>query len=85
MAQIWTVSTWEVTNYGRFNNQFPSNIIRSIRQFERINKKFVDKKCLICSIKYVYFYIYIWRGGERERERERERICLNSIIPKEKY
>ena len=25
-------------------NQFPPNIIRSIQQFERINKKYVDKK-----------------------------------------
>ena len=56
MAQSWAESTWEITNYGRFINQFPPNIIRSIRQFERINKKkkkYVDKKCLLCSIKYV--------------------------------
>ena len=39
MAQSWAESTWEITNYGRFINQFPLNIIRSIRQFERINKK----------------------------------------------
>ena len=55
-------------------NQFPPNIVRSIRQFERINKKYVDKKFLLCSIKYVsmkkcpqyiYIYIYIYiRGGD---------------------
>ena len=38
--------TWEITNNERFINQIPPNIIRSIRQLERINKKYVDKKCL---------------------------------------
>ena len=58
MAQSWAESTSEITNYGRFINQFPLNIIRSIRQFERINKKYVDKKCLLCSIKYIYTYFW---------------------------
>ena len=53
MAQSWAESTWEISNYGRFINQFSPNIIRSIRQFERINKKYVDKKCLLCLMKYV--------------------------------
>ena len=44
----------EITNYGRFINQFQPNNIKSIRQFERINEKYVDKKCLLCSIKYVF-------------------------------
>ena len=44
---------WEIINYWRLINQFPPNITRSIRQFKRINKKYVDKKCLLCSIKYV--------------------------------
>ena len=63
----WAESTCEITNYGRFFNQFQPNIIRSIWQFERINKKYVDKKCLLYSIKYVlmkkcsqYIYIYIY-------------------------
>ena len=67
MAQSWAESTWEITNYGRFINQFPPIIIRSIQQFERINKKYVDKKCLLCPNKYVsmkkccqYIYIYIY-------------------------
>ena len=64
MVQSWAEYTWEITNYGRFINQFPPNIIRSIRQFKRINKKYVDKKCVLCSIKYVLMkkcsqYIYI--------------------------
>ena len=44
MAQSWAERTWELTNYRRFINQLPSNIIRSIRQFERINKKKKKKK-----------------------------------------
>ena len=65
-AQLWAERTWEITNYGRFINQFLLNIIRSIWQFERINKKYLDKKSLLCSMKYVsmkkcclYIYIYI--------------------------
>ena len=37
-------STWEITDYGSFINQFPPNIIRSTRQFERINKKICWQK-----------------------------------------
>ena len=59
MAQSWTESTWEITNYGRFINQFLSNIIRSIRQFERLKKRYVDKKISIVSNIYIYIYIYI--------------------------
>ena len=47
MAQSWTGSTWEITNYGRFIDQYPRNIIRSIGQFERTKKKYIDKKCLL--------------------------------------
>ena len=39
MTQSWAKSTLEITKYGRFINQFPPNIIKSIRQFERANKK----------------------------------------------
>ena len=39
----WAESTKEITNHGRFINQFPLEIIRSIRQLERSNKKYVDK------------------------------------------
>ena len=47
MAQSWKESTWEITNYGRFINQFPPNMIRLIRQFERINKKICRQKMSI--------------------------------------
>ena len=58
MAQSQEESTWEISNYGRFINKFPPNIIRSIRQFERIDKKYVDKRCL-CSYIHIYIYAYI--------------------------
>ena len=53
MAQSRAESTWEINNYGRYINQFPPNIIKSIRRYERINKKYVDKKYLLYSTKYV--------------------------------
>ena len=53
-------SIWEITNYEKYIKQFPLNIIKSIRQYESINKKYVDKKCLLCSTKYIYIYIYIY-------------------------
>ena len=69
MAQSRAESTWEITNYGRFINQFLPNIIRSIRQFERINKKIYRQKkssmfnqiCINEEMlpKYTYIYIYI--------------------------
>ena len=37
----------EITNYGRFINQFQPNIIRLIRQFERINQKICRQKMSI--------------------------------------
>ena len=59
MAQCLAESNWEIINYGRFINQFLPNIIRSIQQFERINKKYIDKKYLLCSIKYIYIYMCV--------------------------
>ena len=55
MAESWAESTWEITNYGGFINHFPPNIIRSIRQFERINKKTCRQKM---SIMFNQIYIY---------------------------
>ena len=54
VAQRRTESTREIYDYGRFINQFPLNIIRSILQYEKINNKYIDKKCLLCSMKYVF-------------------------------
>ena len=38
MTQGYAESTWEITNHGRFINQFPPDILKSMQQLERINK-----------------------------------------------
>ena len=53
MAQSQAESTREIKNYGRYINQFTPNIIISTRQYERINKKYVDK-----NVYYVQRNIY---------------------------
>ena len=69
MAHSRTESIWEIDNYERFINQFSPNFIKSIRQYERINKKYVDKKmsimlyeiCINEEMQPIYIYIYIYR------------------------
>ena len=71
MAQSQAESTWEITSYGRFIDQFLSNIIGLKRKFERINKEIYRQKMsmmfnLICINEkmlpiYIYIYIYIDR------------------------
>ena len=56
MAQNRSESTWEINNYGKYKNQFPPNTIKSIRQYERINKKICRQKK---SIIFVEICIYI--------------------------
>ena len=67
MVQSWAESIWEINNYGRFIKQFLPNIIRSIRQFERI-KKYM----LTINVYYVqsniYIYIYIYKDREKKGE-----------------
>ena len=68
MAQSWAESTWEITNYGRFINQLPPNIMSSIQQFERINKKICRQKmsimfnqiCINEEMLPGYTYIYLF-------------------------
>ena len=43
MVQDWTESTRETINYRRFINQFPPDIIKSMRLLERIFFKNLDK------------------------------------------
>ena len=45
MAKSWAESTWEITNYGRSINQYGNS--------KGLTKKYVVKKCLLCSIKYI--------------------------------
>ena len=47
MAQSRAESTWEINNYVKYINQFPPNTIKSIRQYERINKKICRHKISI--------------------------------------
>ena len=56
--------SWEINNYGKYINQFPPNTIKSIRQYERINKKICWQKMSImfnenCMRIYIYIYIQI--------------------------
>ena len=54
MAQDRAESIRELINHGKFINLFPPDIINSVQRLERINtKKYVDKGCLYCLIKYV--------------------------------
>ena len=71
MAYSWAESTLEITNYGRFINQLPPNILRSIRQFERIKKIWRQKISImfsqICINEEILpIYIYRERGGGRD-------------------
>ena len=66
MAQSRAESTRDTYNYGQYINQFPLNMIKVIREFERIQKKYVDIKCLLCLMKFaltkkccLYIYIYV--------------------------
>ena len=70
------LSTWDIYNYGKYINQFSPNTIKSIRQYERINKKIYRQKMSIMfneiSINeeilpkytythtHTYIYIYIY-------------------------
>ena len=54
MVQSWAESTREINPHGRFINQFPPNVIRSIEQFERINKKICRQKMAMEQILLAY-------------------------------
>ena len=71
MAQNRAESTRDIYNYRQYINQFPPNTIKAIRQYERIQKKYADRKCLLCLTKFllmkkccqnmhIYIYIYIY-------------------------
>ena len=53
MAQSRAESTRDTYNYGQYINQYPPNTIKVIREFERIQKKYVDRKYLLCLMKFV--------------------------------
>ena len=70
MAQSQAGSTWEINNYGKYINQFLLNTIKSIWQYERINKKICRRKmsimfneiCITEEMLPKYTYIYFIRG-----------------------
>ena len=47
MAQSRAESTRDTYNYGQYINQFPPNMIKVIREFERIQKKICKHKMSI--------------------------------------
>ena len=62
MAQSWAESTRDTYNYGQYLNQFPPNMIKVIREYERIQKKICRHKMSIMFNEiciYIYIYIYI--------------------------
>ena len=69
MAQSRAESTRDTYNYGQYLNQFSSNTIKVIREFERIQKKICRHKMSIMFNeifineemlpKYIYICIYI--------------------------
>ena len=83
MAQGWAESTWEITNYGRFINQFTPNIIRSICNSKGLTKKYVDKnvyyvqsnmyqcfilcRCLTVHINNHYESSNLWLGHKESQ------------------
>ena len=72
MAPSWAESTREETNYGRFINQFPPNIIRINQNYEdkkmsiMFNQIYINEEVLPIYI-YIYTYIYIYKREVREK------------------
>ena len=74
MAQSWAESTWEINNYGKYINQFLPHTIKSIQQYERINKKICRQKmsiifneiCINEEMLPKYIYIYTHRVTENK-------------------
>ena len=68
MAQSRAERTRDTYNYGKYINQFPSNTIKVIREFERIQKKICRHKmssmfneiCINEEMLPIYIYIYIY-------------------------
>ena len=76
IVQSRAKSTWDIYNYGKYINQSPPNMIKAIRQYERINKKICRQKMSIMfneicideemlpkythTHTHIYIYIYIY-------------------------
>ena len=74
MAQSRAGSTWDINNYGKYIHQFPPNTIKSIRQYERINKKICRQKmsimfneiCVYISAYLNLIYLVLFTGEPLE-------------------
>ena len=69
MAQSRAESTWEINYYGKYINQFPPNIIWSIRQYERINKKIYRPKMSIIFNEICINYFFLNMNQKREKKK----------------
>ena len=65
MAQSRAESTWDINNYRKYIHQFPPNIIKSIRQYEKFKKICRQKMsimfneiCINEEMPPIYIYIY---------------------------
>ena len=60
MAKSRAESTRDTYNYGQYINQFPPNMMKAIREYERIQKKIYRQKMSIMFPEIcIYIYIYI--------------------------
>ena len=71
MAQSRAESTWEINNYGKYINQLPPNTIKSIRRYERTNKKIWGQKMCIMFNEICIYYIYIYIVKKRNRKKNK--------------
>ena len=96
MAQSWTESIWEINDYVKYINQFPPNTMKSIRQYERINKKICKQKmsimfheiCINEEMLPKYTYIHIFTPGQKYKttlKNEENDIVYNFLIMKIRY
>ena len=64
MAQSRAESTRDTYNYGKYINQFTTNTLKLMREFERIQKKICGHKMSIMFNEIcIYIYIYICHYG----------------------
>ena len=88
MAQSRAENTRDTYNYGQYINQFPPNMIKVIREFERIQKKICRHKMSIMFNeicineemlpKYTYIYIYIYHHHHHHHHHQ---VMLMAQIP----
>ena len=91
MAQSRAESTWKINNNGKYINQFLPNSIKSIRQYERINKKICRQKMSIMFneicineemlAKCIYLYILPWNVSDWFTIGECNKLLISTLLP----